>query len=307
MVLKTYSPAVIDALAECLRTVYWFKNELKSFLLRVGVDPRTVSALPWDGYKRHAIRALLDRLSTEPASGKPILDKLLDGIVEQDERFPHLAGLDDGERRVSDARRAVHHLKDLLGTVSVAERASQARLERRTEAERAAIEASARRADLGRLNDRFLALCVSEDSQRRGYDLQDLLRDLFALHDLDPRGSFARPGEQTDGSITLDGTVLLIEARWTRTLTDPREVREFRTKVHDKLDNTLGLMISMSGFTDEAISSAAGGGRMVVVLMDGQDLASVFAGLTDLVDLLHRKLRHAAETGNAMYRIGGTQ
>lgn len=305
MALKTYSPAVIDALAECLRTVYWFKNDLKSFLLRVGVEPRTMSALPWGGYKRHAIRALLDQLSAEPASGKPILDKLLDGIVEQGDDFPHLARLDDGKRRVADARAAVRHLKDLLGTVTVAERATQARLERRTEAERAAGQARARRADLAQLNERFVALCMSEDSQRRGYDLQDLLRDLFALHDLDPRGSFARPGEQADGSITLDGTVLLIEARWTGALTDPREVREFRTKVHDKLDNTLGLMISMSGFTDEAISSAAGGGRMVVVLMDGQDLASVFTGLTDLVEVIQRKLRHAAETGNAMYRVGG--
>lgn len=142
------------------------------------------------------------------------------------------------------------------------------------------------------------------DTQRRGYRFQDLLRDLFALNDLDPRGAFARPGEQTDASISLGDTVMLVEARWTETLTSPGEVREFRTKVHDKLDNTLGLMVSMAGFTSEAIDSASGGGRMVVVLMDGQDLASIFQGLTDLVEVLRRKLRHAAEVGHALYRVG---
>jgi hypothetical protein len=75
-------------------------------------------------------------------------------------------------------------------------------------------------------------------------------------------------------------------------------------KVHDKLDNTLGLMISMSGFTEDAVNAAAAGGRMLVILMDGLDLARVFQGLDDLADVLRRKLRHAAEKGGALYRAG---
>src|SRR6185436_11099256 len=120
--------------------------------------------------------------------------------------------------------------------------------------------------------------------QRRGLEFQPLLRDLFALYDLDPRGAFARPGEQTDGSIRLDGLVFLIEARWTEALTAPGEVREFRSKLQDKLDSTLGLMVSMAGFTDEAVASASQGGRFHILLMDGADLAPVFQSLHDLAD-----------------------
>jgi len=304
MTTKMYAPAVVEALSECLRTVYWFKDDLRSFLLRAGVDEAMLSGLPWERYKRNAIRELLNRLVTNPVSGKPVLDRLIGGVVEQDEDFPHLDRLDDGARKVKDARVAVRRLKELLGAEATAERAARARRENRTEAQRARDSAVERRDALRALNERFMVLMVLQDAQRRGYQFQELLRDLFALHDLDPRGAFARPGEQTDGSIRLDGTVILVEARWTDAQTQPREVREFRTKVHDKLDNTLGLMISMAGFTAEAVEAAPGGGRMVVVLMDGQDLASVLQGLSDLVEVLRRKLRHAAEVGHALYRIG---
>lgn len=303
--MKTYTPVVLDALADCLRTLYWYKNDLRSFLIRAGVPKPVVNSLSWSGYKRSIIAELLDRLASNPASGMPILRRLVGAVVEQDEKFAHLAKLDDGRRKVADARTAVRHLKDLLGTRTVVERAEQARRENRTETERAAAELREREIVLAGLNNRFLAMCESKNPQRRGLDFQDLLRDLFRIYDLDPRGAFSRPGEQTDGSIRFEGTVLLVEARWTEAATSPGEVREFRSKVHDKLDSTLGLMISMGGFTDQAIESASSSGRLLVVLMDGLDVARVFQGVDDFCEVLRRKLRHAAEEGRAMYRSGG--
>ena len=150
-----------------------------------------------------------------------------------------------------------------------------------------------------------MTMFASSDPHRRGYEFQTLLRDLFALYDLEPTGSFAIPGQQTDGAIKLDGTVMLIEARWKNDLTPPGEVREFRTKVHEKLDGTLGLFVSMSGFGEEAVNAATGGGsRMVVILADGADLAPVFSGNDDLVEVLRRKHRFASERGIALHRPG---
>lgn len=302
--MKMYAPTILEALTESLRTTYWFVKDLRSFLIRAGVPDNIIAALPWDQYKRMVAGDLVDRLSKSPETGMPILERLVNGLVDQDERFPHLARLDDGTVKVTEARNAVRRLKDLVAKESLVDRAERARHTSRIEVERVAIEAQERTQSLEALNRRFQALCSEANHQRRGLEFQDLLRDLFALHDLDPRRPYAQPGEQTDGSINLDGTVLLLEARWTQAQTDPREVREFRTKVHDKLDNTLGLLISMGGFTEEAVRSASGGGRMVVILMDGVDLGFVFQGLHDLVEVLRRKLRHAAEQGQALYRLG---
>ncbi|MBI5536036.1 MAG: restriction endonuclease [Deltaproteobacteria bacterium] len=300
--MKAYSPVLLDALSDALRAAYWYKGDLRSFLERAGTPAIFVGSLPWAGTKREIVRECVDRLARR-ADGLEFLDRVIDALVEQDEDFPHLRRLEDGTRLASDACNALRRLKDMLGKKSVAERAERAREEHRTEALRSAEAVRERRASIKKLNERFVALCGATDAQRRGLDFQELLRDLFNIHDLEPRGSFARPGEQTDGSIRVDSTVLLVEARWTDALTSPGEVREFRTKVHDKLDNTLGLMVSMAGFTNEAQASASAGGRMLVVLMDGQDLAQVLQGLVDLAEMLRRKLRRAAEDGTALHRV----
>jgi hypothetical protein len=136
------------------------------------------------------------------------------------------------------------------------------------------------------------------DHNQRGLDFQPWLRELFALHDLEPRGSFASVGEQ------IDGQTLLVEARWTKDLVAPEGVRDFVGKFEQKLDNTLGLMVSIQGFTNAAGAKATSGGRLLTIFMDGQDIYPVLDGLVDLRQLLSRKLRHAAEKGEPMYRVG---
>ena len=135
---------------------------------------------------------------------------------------------------------------------------------------------------------------MDSDPQRRGRQFEPLLRDLFAAFDLDPRGSFLAPGEQTDGSIRFNGSIILVEARWEQDPSSPRQTREFRAKVQDKLETTLGLYIAMAGFTEEAIRKAAEG-RRLIVLMDGTDLAPVFQGVVDLRELLDRSRFAATE------------
>ena len=300
---KVYSAQVFDALAESLRTIYWYANDLKSFLIRCGVTPADVSRLDWK-YKRTAVRELLDELAALGPGGTARISALIGGVVEQDEGFPHLARLEDGKTKVSEARHAVRALKELLGHQTVVAHADAARAERRTEAERLRAEQLERVDALAKLRARFMELAASTDHQQRGLDFQPWLRDLFAVHDLEPRGSFASTGEQIDGSVRVEGQTLLVEARWTKDLVGPDGVRDFVGKFEQKLDNTLGLMISVDGFTEAASSKATSGGRLLAVFMDGRDIIAVLDGLLDLRQLLARKLRHAAEKGEPMYRIG---
>lgn len=300
---KAYTPQVFDALGECLCTVYWYKKDLKSLLVRCGVKPTRVSALNWE-YKRAAVSELLDELAAAGAAQTTLVAALIGAVVEQDDSFPRLAGLEDGKRKVEQARIAVRTLRDLIGHQSVVEHAAAARAEKQTEAERTRLERAQRAESLARLKQRFFDLNAMADPRKRGIDFQGWLGDLFALHDLEPRGSFASEGEQIDGSIRVDAQTLLVEARWTKDLVAPEGVRDFIGKLEQKLDNTLGLMVSVEGFTEAAHAKAQGGGRLLAVFIDGQDLVPVLDGLVDLVELLRRKLRHAAEKGKPMYRMG---
>ena len=130
--------------------------------------------------------------------------------------------------KVNEARLALDGSKDQLGRESVVERANRAKREKRPEVERQRAEVKRRAADLAGLRDRFLELASVKPTpanvRRRGRDFEILLRDIFALYDLDPRGAFARRGEQVDGSITLDGKFILVEAKWESALISARAV-----------------------------------------------------------------------------------
>ena len=108
-----------------------------------------------------------------------------------------------------------------------------------------------------------------------------------------------------DDTLRIDGKYCLVEARWTKKLVEPKEVRDFVGKVtNGKLDYTLGIMVSVNGFTDATSEAARSAGRLVAIFVDGRDLYTVLEGHHDLKNLLERKMRHAANTGEAMYRIG---
>jgi hypothetical protein len=60
-----------------------------------------------------------------------------------------------------------------------------------------------------------------------------------------------------------------------------------------KLDNTLGLFLSINGFSEDG-AKAHSSGRRVMLLMDGSDLMAVLEGRIDLIQLLLRKRREVA-------------
>lgn len=52
------------------------------------------------------------------------------------------------------------------------------------------------------------------DKRRRGFEFERVLNGLLELEGLEPRSSYKSPGEQIDGSFYLDGSFLLLEAKW---------------------------------------------------------------------------------------------
>jgi hypothetical protein len=167
--------------------------------------------------------------------------------------------------------------------------------------ERQRIEHESRRAmdeKLVELNARFKEM-HKKAPQPRGYDLEALLNDLFALFDVDARSPFRVVGEQIDGAFTLEGNEFLLEAKWEAKPTPTADLDAFAGKIGRKLDNTLGLFVSMSGFQQTAISHHSQA-RSVMILMDGMDLSIVLEGRIELPRLLLRKRQHAARTGEIL-------
>jgi hypothetical protein len=134
------------------------------------------------------------------------------------------------------------------------------------------------------------------------YPFEKILRELFALFDLDPKASFKIVGEQIDGAFTFDGTDYLLEGKWQQAPVAAQDLDALACKLSRKLDNTLGLYLSINGFSEDAVKTHSSG-RRLMLLMDGCDLMAVLEGRIDLIQLLLRKRRYASQTGNILLRI----
>lgn len=94
----------------------------------------------------------------------------------------------------------------------------------------------------------------------------------------------------------------LLEARWWKENIQPKELNDFKAKVDGEARNTLGLRIAVSGFTPGAIEEHSSA-QSPLILIDGVDLMPVLEGRISLDEVLERKRRHAAETGNVLFRV----
>lgn len=303
--MKALNPAAIGALKEALTSIYWFKRDLRSFLRTAcGDDAQALLAgLNWEQYKFHLVSDLVDTMAQQQPRYKDSLIRLMLAVCDFND-FSHLARLDDGDLKVERARAAVRSVRSQTSSYrEQLEEREQA--EKRRELARAEAQArSAFRAKLSELRASYLELATNSSMtpQDRGRQLEPLLRSLFELFDLDPRGSFRTVADQIDGAFSFDGGDYILGARWQKNPLGIEDLDAFKGKVTTRLENTLGLYVSISGYSRTAVErhNAA---QPVLILMDGLDLMAVLDGRVNLDDLLLRKRRHAAQTGEVFLRI----
>ena len=298
---KRLSPAAIVALKDALCAIYWYKSDLKSFIHSSVSDARILARLNWEDYKRQVVSDLIDTLCANQDNHLADLTRLCTQITEL-RSFEHLRRLDGGDEKARRAEQAVGQLRQLVEPHQAARDEDVAIRERQRKAAEKLKANAAVRAKLDELKQRYLRLATSPDAQARGYDLEGLLYDLFELFDLDPKASFRNLGEQIDGAFSLEGTDYLFEARWRDQRSDIGQLDAFAAKVTRKLENTLGVFLSINGFSQDAVAAHTKA-RPSIILMDGADLMAVLEERIDFVSLLLRKKRHAAQTGMIYLRI----
>lgn len=151
-----------------------------------------------------------------------------------------------------------------------------------------------------KLFEKLLELSVL-DPHPRGYALEKFLKLLFDANGMEGRASFRIIGEQIDGSFQLIGETYLLEAKWQNKPVDASDLRSFNAKVEDKASWSRGLFVSYSGFSEDGLV-AYGKGKSVVC-MDGFDLSEMLQNRLSLNDVLSKKVRRAAETGQPFVRL----
>jgi hypothetical protein len=153
--------------------------------------------------------------------------------------------------------------------------------------------------------DQFAGLTNSEDKKKRGLLLESLLRRIFSLYEIQTQKSFRRNegGEQIDGAFKLESWYYLVECKWTQKLTDIRQLDSLYGKISRSGKQTLGLFLSVNGWSKNVCPLLKQNHDKSIILMDGYDLRSVLVehNNLDLKDLLLKKLEYLNFEGEPFY------
>lgn len=100
-----------------------------------------------------------------------------------------------------------------------------------------------------------------------------------------------------DGSFVFNQQTYLLEAKWEAKPLSASSIYQFRGKVDGKLVGTIGVFISMSGYSNECVDALMYGKSLNIILFDKNDFEKCLHKVNGFSVGLMEKLRAAAQSG----------
>lgn len=288
---------VKNALIDVCGRSFWYKQPLFDMFARAGI-PEEIYLRYEHESKFKIARQMLNDLEGMGEDGWLLQRRLLTELCR-------LRSLPDSE--VPDPDAGLKALRTLKTTAVehdlVAEEEKERTKRRTTDSETLVQKARERDRKLSELHAAFVGMISSPDHQARGYSLEDLLSELFAVFELRYRKSYRTESEQIDGFFNFGAFDYLVEARWRKDPPTLEDLLAFKGKVDRKIESTRGLFISAVGFRPEITQRLREAGTANLILMDGYDLALILEGRVSLIDALQAKTDKASQEGVLFYPL----
>jgi hypothetical protein len=286
----------IDLVQDALLKSFWRKNALLKFLRRHKIAESFLATWQETETKRVFIERLFPKLESDSKGAQVI--KQMGASLSDQVKFPDLEGWDDAPAKIQSAKEAIGALRHYLNTQKQSTDDAKTREETRKAAHQRMQETIKKRQSLETLAETLKELSRRIGTAEAGYEFQDWFFDVVDFFEMINRRPYSSGGRQIDGSVTVEGTTYLTELKFTREQAGAPDVDTFLAKVNDKADNTMGIMISMSGYSSTAVEQASGR-KTPIILLDHGHVYLVLNGSWTLEEVVSRVRRHASQTARA--------
>jgi DNA gyrase/topoisomerase IV subunit A len=290
------TPRLIELTYEAALKSFWRREALRKFLRANHVADSFLATWANEESKRDLLDRLFQRLQLSD-KGKSVIFEMARHLSELTS-FPDLRNWEDSLVKIADASRAIAELKAHLRSQEKEVRSEREREEVKKKARDERLKLQRTMTDKSKLQQRLDALHSAVGTQQGGYDFQEWFYDLLDFCEIENRRPYMSSGRQIDGSLTLDGTTYLVELKFTSSQADATDIDSLKSKVDDKADNTMGIMISISGYSAVAVAQA-GGRKTTLLILDATHLYLFLSGALSFKEILARIRRHASQTGEA--------
>jgi restriction endonuclease len=138
--------------------------------------------------------------------------------------------------------------------------------------------------------------------QSRGQRFNGLIADVLGCWGIDARADVNALGN-IDVAFTIGDTRFILEAKWEDAPADTGRISKLQKRIRQRLGGTLGLFVSMSGFSNDALREVKDGERLEVLLLDREHFEAMLAGLFAPQELLKVLLERASFYGEPYSRL----
>lgn len=294
------TPHLVQLAYEAVLKSFWRKESLRKFLRQSHVAESHLATWSPDESKRDFLDRTFAALQRSE-KGKAVIGQMAIFLAEQI-TFPDLRNWEDSAAKILEASKAVAELKAHIARQNEEIRSEREReiAKAKSREERAVIQQQ--QTSLSALMQRLNDLAPQMGTAPGGYAFQDWFYDLLAFTEIEHRRPFNTGGRQIDGSITVDGTTYLIELKFTADQAGSPDIDVFRGKVESKADNTMGLFVSMAGYSSVAVKEASGK-KSALLLLDASHIYLVLTGSMQCIEVVRRVRRHASQTGESFLPV----
>ena len=301
---KQLSTSMIGLTQDACLSAFWRKAALSLFLKQHGVSQSYINALDSQTKREFLTKLFHDLISKKNGEGHSIILRFACSLSEM-KSFPDLENHEDSPQKLSNAHKSIQRLKsevDKINTLLNNESESKIRIERERAIQETILKTSQ---SFKKLSEEFYTLCSQLGTQQAGYDFEAWFYKLAVVNEIDARPSYKDAyGRQIDGSITVGGTTYLIESKFTRESVGSPEIDVFDRKIMRMAENTMGIMISISGYNENAIKIASRE-RTPILLLDYSHIINfILNERMSLKEVIERVRRHASQTGESFLSAG---
>lgn len=294
--MKTeFTPYLFELTFDALLKSYHRKKSLKRFLQSMGIKENVLATFNAET-KREFLEDIFPKLQ-QTEVGKKSIVKMAQALSEYS-NFPNLTTWDDAELKISEAKDAVTKLKAYMlqqdKTNNDNDTAKRIVIENQKKAE----NIRKARTTINNLEKELEILITQLGTSKAGYAFQDWFYKLADFFEASCRRPYHAHGRQIDGSLSINGTDYLVELKFQSGQADVVDIDSALSKLKDKADNTMGIVISISGYSSIAIHDASYG-RTQLLLLDYNHIQLLLREILSLPELIERLKIHAAQTGEA--------
>jgi hypothetical protein len=291
---------MIELTYEATLKSYWRRNALRKFLMASNVTDKFVAAWSDDESKRDLLDRLFQKLQTTDR-GKAVIFQMARSLSEQS-TFPDLRNWEDSQQKIQDAHKAVQELKAYLKQQNeeITSEKERDAIQQRARTERERVQRSL--TDKTKLQKLLDTMHLKVGTQEGGYAFEEWFYQMLNFCEIPNRRPYKIDGRQIDGSLTHEGTTYLVELKFTKAQSGATDIDSLKAKVNKMADNTMGVMVSVSGYSSVAISDASGS-KTTLIIMDASHLYFFLSGAMSFEEIISRIRRHASQTGEAYLPI----